>query len=195
MTNENSLILTDCDGVLLQFEKPFRQWMTKKGFQLSNDYRSYYLHHHFNNLPSSDLSSLVNEFVTSDDFAQLPPLRDSKFYVNRLHQEFGFQFHVITSIGLDPKSKQLREENLKQVFGSAVSQVTCVDLAAGKEAALLPYINSNLTWIEDKWENYMTGKILGLNSILMRHSHNVERAHGPGNYVDTWRDIYNLITN
>lgn len=188
------LILTDADGVLLDWEWAFRVWMLERGYTLTEDNKSsYYLHHHFNNLTQPEAKKLVKIFNESAAIGFLPALRDSTYYVKRLHEEHGYQFRVITSLSLDKNAQKLREMNLRKLFGNAIEDVICLDTGADKDQALEPYRNSNLWWIEDKPENADVGHKLGLRSILVEHGHNM---HHTCNYdlVKNWKQIYEIIT-
>ena len=52
------------------------------------------------------------------------------------------------------------------------SELVCLDTGADKDDALERYRDSGLYWIEDKVQNANLGATLGLNSILIEHSHN-----------------------
>lgn len=121
-------------------------------------------------------------------------MRDSAEYVRRLHEEHGYQFQVITSLSLCPDARALREANLRELFGSAILDVVCLDTGADKDLALAPYKDSGLWWIEDKFENFKLGQQLGLKSILVEHAHNAHLDHEDGYRVNTWAEIYDLIT-
>ncbi len=52
---KQKLILTDADGVLLDWEWAFSVWMQERGYTLTADNKkSYYLHHHYNELEEKD---------------------------------------------------------------------------------------------------------------------------------------------
>jgi hypothetical protein len=83
--------------------------------------------------------------------------------------------------------------NLRKLFGDAIESVVCLDTGADKDAALTPYKDSGLFWIEDKPANSDLGHSLGLRSILVEHGHNLDhRCDYP--IVKNWREIYNIIT-
>lgn len=190
---KNKLILTDADGVLLDWEWAFRVWMLEKGFTLTEDNKSsYYLHHHFNNLTHADAKKQVKIFNESASIGFLPALRDSVYYVKRLHEEHGYQFRVITSLSLDKNAQKLREMNLRKLFGNAIETVICLDTGADKDEALAPYKDSGLWWIEDKPQNADVGHSLGLRSILVEHGHNM---HHTCTYdvAKNWKQIYDII--
>ncbi len=57
---KNKLILTDADGVLLDWEWAFSVWMQERGYTLTADNKkSYYLHHHYNELEEKDAKRLL----------------------------------------------------------------------------------------------------------------------------------------
>ncbi len=190
---KNKLILSDADGVLLDWEWAFRVWMVERGFTLTEDSKkSYYLHHHYNDLTQTDAKKQVKIFNESAAIGFLPALRDSVHYVKRLHEEHGFQFRVITSLSLDKDAQRLREMNLHKLFGNAIESVICLDTGADKDEALEPYRGSGMWWIEDKPANADVGYTLGLRSILVEHGHNM---HHSCNYdvAKNWKQIYDLI--
>jgi hypothetical protein len=190
----NKLILTDADGVLLDWEWAFSVWMRERGYTLTADNKkSYYLHHHYNELDEKDAKKIVKQFNESAAIGFLPALRDSTYYVKRLHEEYGYQFRVITSLSLDKDAQRLREMNLRKIFGDAIESVICLATGADKDEALAPYEGSGQWWIEDKPQNADVGHKLGLKSILVEHGHNM---HHQCAYpvVKNWKEIYELIT-
>ena len=191
---KNKLILTDADGVLLDWEWAFSVWMQERGYTLTEGAkRSYYLHEHYQELEQKDAKKVVKQFNESAAIGFLPALRDSTYYVKRLHEEHGYQFRVITSLSLDKNAGRLREMNLRKIFGDAIETVICLDTGADKDSALAPYKDTGMWWIEDKPENADVGHNLGLKSILVEHGHNMEHTC---NYpvVKNWREIYEMIT-
>ena len=67
---KNKLILTDADGVLLDWEWAFSVWMQERGYTLTADNKkSYYLHHHYNELEEKDAKKVIKTFNES---AELP---------------------------------------------------------------------------------------------------------------------------
>lgn len=191
---KNKLILTDADGVLLSWEWAFRVWMTERGYEFEEAGRkNYYLHHHYKDITKDEIRKLVKFFNESAAIGFLPALRDSVYYVKRLHEEHGYQFRVITSLSKDQNAAKLREMNLRKLFGNAIEQVICLDTGADKDEALEPYRDTGMFWIEDKPSNADLGHRLGLRSILVEHGHNM---HHQCEYdiVKNWKQIYDIIT-
>jgi len=190
----NKIILTDADGVLLDWEWAFSVWMREKGYTMTDTAKtSYYLHEHYQELDQKDAKKIVKQFNESAAIGFLPALRDATYYVKRLHEEHGYQFRVITSLSKNKDAQRLRDMNLRKIFGDAIEQVICLDTGADKDEALEPYKDSGLWWIEDKPANADLGHSIGLRTILVEHGHNM---HHLCNYdiAKNWKEIYELIT-
>ena len=185
----SKLILTDCDGVLLNWEFAFECWMETHGYKVV-DTSAYNIGQRYG---IDNSKKLVRQFNESAAIGFLPPHRDAMHYVKKLHEEHGYVFRVITSLSLDPYAKKLREKNLIKLFGSAMESVICLDTGADKDEALEPYRGSGLYWIEDKIENAVVGSNLGLNSILMEHEHNMHYIDNLIPLVRNWKEIYDKI--
>lgn len=192
---KDSVILVDADGVLLNWEYAFAVWMETHGFKkvpggdLNYDIGKRY------NIDREQGKKLIKMFNESAAIGFLPPLRDAMYYVKRLHEEFGYVFHCITSLSLDPNAQKLREMNLAKLFGDTVfEKVTCLDTGADKDDALAQYKDTGCWWIEDKYVNAELGHNLGLNSLLMEHGHNMHYFHDNIPIVKNWKEVFEKIT-
>ena len=192
----NKIILTDADGVLLNWEYAFCTWMEQHGYtQIENGNHEYDIAKRFG-ITRDEAIAKVKVFNESAAIGFLPALRDAMFYVKRLHEEHGYVFRCITSLSLDPNAYKLRKMNLEKLFGeTAFEQLVCLDTGAPKDDALAPYKDSGLYWIEDKMENAQLGTDLGLKSILVEHGFNMNEAIPKGMFKATnWKEIYEHIT-
>ena len=187
--NKN-LVLTDIDGVMLDWEAAFHDWMESKGFQ-RNSIATYDMHVVYGQ-KRNHIKALITEFNNSAWMCCLKPLRDVQYGVEQLVKA-GYRFGAITSLSLDPYAKELRTQNLVNLFGDVFDFVICLDTGADKDEALLPYKDSGLFWIEDKPENAKLGADLGLKSLLIRHEHNAWFDYDGVKKVDTWAQVYNTI--
>ena len=188
-------ILTDCDGVILDWEEGFSVWMEHHGHQKVEGYQYLYNIGERYGMPSEAGNKLVKQFNESAAIGFLPPLRDAQFFVKKLHEQHQYKFICITSLSLDPYARQLRMRNLKKLFGDAFLDVICLDTGADKDDILMEYGTKypGNYWIEDKPENVNWGIDAGLNGILVEHGHNMDYT-GQANVVLNWEEIYNLIT-
>jgi hypothetical protein len=198
MKYNNKVILTDADGVLLNWEYAFTCWMEQHGHtQVENANFLYDIGKRFG-LESNNMGHrLIKQFNESAAMGFLPALRDAMYYVKRLHEEHGYVFRCITSMSLDPNAKKLRQMNLEKLFGkTAFEELVCLDTGADKDNALAPYKDSGLWWIEDKMSNAVAGLNAGLRPILIEHGFNMNDTVPPGiiKVVD-WKEIYQLVTN
>jgi FMN phosphatase YigB (HAD superfamily) len=192
----NKIILTDADGVLLNWEYAFAVWMEQHGHEKQPGAEFIYDIGERYGITRDQGRKLIKLFNESAAIGFLPPLRDAMYYVKRLHEEHGYVFHCITSLSKDPNAQKLREMNLNKLFGETVfEKIVCLDTGADKDQALEPYRDSGCWWIEDKPENAEVGLDLGLRSILVEHGHNMNHANERIPVVKNWREIYELITS
>lgn len=192
--NEN-VILTDIDGVVLNWEYSFNCWMEQHGHkQIVGGNLKYNIGDRYG-IEDSVGRQLIKYFNESASIGFLPPLRDAMYYIKKLHEEHGYVFHAITSLSIDQNTCRLREMNLKKLFGeTAFEKFVFLDTGADKDQALLPYKNSELYWIEDKPENAECGYNLGLKSLLMTHGHNMNHLNPEIPAVKNWAHVYSIIT-
>lgn len=185
------IILSDCDGVLLDWEFGFNQWMERQGFKKVSSF-DYGIDKRYD-IPKPLSKQLVKQFNESAACGFLPPLRDAVKYVRKLYEEKGVQIRVITSLSLEPAAVKLREENLKRVFGEAIESVICLDTGADKDEALAPYKNSGMIWVEDKPANAELGADLGLDAFLIQHAYNTDYDSDNVAIVGSWVEIYKYV--
>lgn len=200
----DNVILTDCDGVLVDWLKSFVIWMAKHG------------HHPVTTEPTYDINVMygitkkqkaeyIKMFHVSAYVGFLNPLRDAMYYVDLLHRKHGYVFHLITSMSDDPMAKKLRIQNIENLFGkTAFERFTILGAGEDKTEALREYKDSGCWWIEDKPSNAEVPleNDFDIYSILMKHAHNenylsdrYSKINGwKVKTVDNWNQIYNLIT-
>lgn len=191
--NLNKVILTDCDGVLMNWEYAFNTWMQAHGYEMTASGPGHYDMGDRYGLTNDKKKELVKFFNESAAIGFLPPLRDAMYYVDLLHRKHGYVFHMITSLSLDHNAQALRIQNTKKLFGETVFEkfIFC-DTGADKDEVLEPYRDSGLLWLEDKVENAELGDSLGLESVLIEHGHNMTNSKFP--LMKTWKELYEYIT-
>lgn len=192
---KDKIILTDCDGVVLDWEEGFSIWMEHHGHSKVEGYQYVYSIGDRYGLTKEQGNKLVKQFNESAAIGFLPPLRDAQYFVKKLHEQHQYKFICITSLSLDPYAKYLRERNLKKLMGDAFIDVVCLDTGADKDTILQEYGEkySGNYWIEDKPENVNWGIDAGLNGILIEHGHNLDYK-GDATIVKNWQEIYSIIT-
>jgi len=193
---KKKIILTDADGVLLDWEYAFGVWMEEHGFaKVPGSQFNYDIGEQFG-ISQEQGRKLIKMFNESAAIGFLPALRDSMYYVKRLHEEHRYVFHCITSVSTEPNAVKLREMNLRKLFGkTAFERVVCLPTGADKNEALEEYRDTGCWWIEDKPENAEAGHAVGLRSLVIEHGHNMHYYHEHITLVKNWRDVYQIVTD
>jgi len=193
---KDKIILTDCDGVILDWEEGFSIWMEHHGHSKVEGYQFMYSIGDRYGIDKDQGNKLVKQFNESAAIGFLPPLRDAQYFVKKLHEQHQYKFICITSLSLDPYAKYLRKRNLKKLMGDAFLDVVCLDTGADKDTILQEYGEkyTGNYWIEDKPENVNWGIDAGLNGILIEHGHNLD-YNGDATIVKNWQEIYSIITS
>ncbi len=193
LNNLDKVILTDCDGVLMNWEYAMNVWMQSQGYEIVDNGQEYYDMGDRYDLSHFDRKMLVRRFNESAAMGFLPPLRDAMYYVDLLHRKHGYTFHMITALSNNEHAQKLRIQNTKKLFGNtAFTQFIFCDTGADKDEVLEPYRDTGLIWIEDKFQNAELGNDLGLESIMVEHAHNMHNTTFPT--FARWKDIYEYIT-
>jgi len=195
LKNLDKLILTDADGVLLDWEYSFNVWMQEHGFEeIPGSKLNYDMSVRYN-ITRDQVVKLIRMFNESAAIGFLPAMRDAMFYVRRLHEEHGYRFHCITSVSANPNAQKLREMNLHKLFGPTVfEKIICLDTGAPKDDILLDYEGTGCFWVEDHISNAEAGYQAGLRPLLVEHGHNMHHYHEGITTVKNWKHIYELVT-
>ena len=190
---KNKIILTDADGVLLDWEYAFNIWMEQHGFTLQEPLK-YNIGKRYG-IDMEQGKKLIKVFNESAAIGFLPALRDAMYYVKRLHEEHGYVFNCITSLSKDENAQELRRMNLRKLFGNTVfDRFVFLDTGADKDEVLAEYKGSGCIWVEDKIDNALVGANLGLRSYLIEHGHNMDHKNTKYRIVKNWKEIYELVT-
>lgn len=189
-------ILTDADGVILNWEEGFNTWMQGKGYVKIPDYdvKAYSLHLHFG-IPKTECKRLIREFNESSAVALLPPMRDAVKEITKLYKA-GYEFTIITSMSLTKSAYLARMQNLKFVFPDVeFKELICLDTGADKNDILAKKAEEypGAYWIEDKNDNSLAGLKVGLDCFLMDHEHNRDLSEMGIKRVKNWKEISDYI--
>ena len=188
--DHEKVILTDVDGVLLNWGYAFDIWMHQHGHEKTKDV---YTVSDAYGITREAGKRLTRQFNESAAIGFLPPLRDAIHYVRKLHEEHGYVFHAITSLSLDPHAGELRTQNLKKLFGeTAFARYVYLDTGADKDEALKKYKDTGYLWVEDKVENAIHGQEVGLRPLVMEHGYNMDDDRC--RRVLNWKEVYEIVT-
>ena len=186
-------IITDCDGVLLDWAYAFDVWMGEHGHKRLKNTDQYYGQDLRYGISMEESIRYIQDFNESGCVGFIPAYKDSVEYVTKLNK-LGYRFEVISCLAQDKYSQKLREKNLRHLFGDVFDFIDCsLSFTGGKYDYLRnKYDGNNYMWIEDSVSHADSGQRVGLRSVLMNHSYNQEWE---GERVNNWKEIFELITN
>ena len=183
-------ILTDVDGVLLNWEDAFTSWMAKRDYtpKVQNQYSQNIRY----DISKEESNALVTMFNDSAWMGWLRPLRDAVITLPKF-KEAGYEFECITSLSDDYYSAKLRQHNLHDHFQNNIGKCICLEQGGDKDEILKEYEPGHW-WIEDKPENCEAGLKAGHNVIIMSHPYNEHYDNPLVFRVNSWSEIFELIT-
>lgn len=186
------IILTDVDGVLVDWFSQFPYFIKNKGFCAEESLRRYAAGEWVTLENSLDVSSdhameLMEEFCTSTHIRYLTAMPDAIAVVNRLKHKYDFV--GVTAISNHPDAIKYRMENLDFWFPGAFSKMHCVGCNAPKLDTLMKY--DNTFWIDDSPHHVHEGILAGHTSIrLVRDSREQTRITLQ---ADNWYEIEDML--
>ena len=185
------IIVTDVDGVLLNWEDAFQIWMEHQGYQRVKGHQFIYNAAKQFDLTKGEGRKWVKLFNESAAIGFLPPRGDAQEIVSLLNNNYGYRFVVCTSLSKDKNAQELRTRNLKKLFGDVFEEIVYLDTGADKDEALYKLAKKyrGCLWVEDKVENAYAGDTVQFESIVMEHGYNMNDDH-PFFVAKDWEDIY-----
>ena len=194
MPQSNRIILTDVDGVLLEWEHHFTKWMVSRGHKLKDNFVSEYnMQKRFED-HNLNIKTEIREFNKSAWMGTQPPMPESQTWVKLLHAE-GWTFIPISSQTSDIPAQELRKSRLEELFGEyAFYNFHILETGQDKDDVLAEFHGTGLWWIEDKWTNALAGLKYGLKPLFINHPYNQEYSHPDITRVNNWQDIHKIVT-
>ena len=203
--SNNRIILTDVDGVLLEWEHHFTKWMLQRTLfdergaryhphrLLPDKQDTYWMEERFG-LTKDEIRVQIREFNRSAWMGTQRPMLESQTWVKLLAAE-GWTFIPITSQTSDIPAQELRKRRLGELFGDHVfTNYHILGTGADKDSALAEFHNTGLYWVEDKPANAVAGLKYGLKPILIDHPYNRDFDHPEVTRVNNWQDIHQIVS-
>lgn len=188
---KKKIIVTDVDGVILNWEDAFQVWMEHQGFKKVLKHKLIYNAASQFNLSKEEGKKWVKLFNQSAAIGFLPPLRDAQEILTLLNKNYGYRFVVCTSLSNDKAAQELRTRNLQKYFGDIFEEFVYLDTGADKDEALYKLAKKyrGCLWVEDKVENADAGANVDFEPVVMEHGYNMNENHE--HFVaKNWEDIY-----
>ncbi|UVK46781.1 hypothetical protein BPNPMPFG_002490 [Mesorhizobium sp. AR07] len=190
----NVHFILDCDDVLLDWQRGFRQWVyANHGIKPEAKGPKSWSLAKWLGVPEARCMELIIDFNSTQAFGELYAMDGAIDAVHKLHQA-GHHITVLTSCSGDAVTFARRRANLQRVFGTMVERVVCLALGESKRGWL--DVLKQGVWVEDNYKNAMVGVEAGHDTYMMRRRHN--RSDEPDAYpaitwVDDWRPILSLF--
>lgn len=197
-------IFTDIDGVVLDWNAAFHEYMGEKGYEIDTfDATSYNVALRYD-ITKKEKKALVDEFNGGPWMEKLVPFRGSKPAIQNLRR-IGYEFVAITSQTADVRGMMHRRNNLVHHFGlDAFKEIVILPTGETKYHILKHFAEHHpgALWLEDKRENAMDGMTHGFHSVLFRHEYNkhletdgVFRSEvGDIPVVHGWGDVIEILS-
>lgn len=165
------LILTDCDGVILDWLGSFEPWMIARGMRplSSEKVKEMYNLYGKYGTTQDEMTDIIHEFNASDAMLNLAAYKDAAIEIPRL-VDAGFRFVAITSLGDYGREKRIC--NLMDLFGDIFTEVICLPQRSCKKKVLARWKDTGMLWVEDDPDNAMDGQRLGLRGIIVDTAYN-----------------------
>lgn len=192
---KKKIILTDADGVLVNWLAKFDQFMADSGYKMIPGTEGYYSMTNRYGITEDKAYELIKSYNCGPFMAELSPFADAQEYIPKL-ADHGFKFVCITSISSHPDAQKYRSQNLKDLFGDIFLEVVCLETGAAKDHVLKLWEGSEFFWIEDHIKNAEVGHSMGLKSILVQQNHNAHYDTDHFTIVgpeEPWKEIYELV--
>jgi hypothetical protein len=204
MPISDRIILTDVDGVLLEWEHHFTEWMLQRSYYddkqqriypyklLPDKQNTYEMAERFG-LSVFEIRKEIREFNKSAWMGTQSPMPESQTWVKLLAAE-GWTFIPITSQTSDIPAQQLRKTRLGELFGDHIfKNYHILDTGQDKDQVLAEFHNTGLYFIEDKPKNALTGLEYGVRPILIDHPYNRDFQHPDVIRVNNWKQIHEIV--
>jgi len=204
MPTSNRIILTDVDGVLLEWEHHFTKWMLERTlfdergaryhpFRLLPDKQNTYEMAERFGITKTEVRKQIREFNRSAWMGTQRPMLESQTWVKLIAAE-GWTFIPITSQTSDKPAQELRKRRLGELFGEHIfTNYHILGTGADKDSALAEFHGTGLYWVEDKPANALAGLNYGLKPILIDHPYNRDFNHPEIIRVSNWKEIHSLL--
>lgn len=193
MRNRPRHIISDVDGVILDWLAGFEVFMSHKGYNKIPDTDAEYSLGKRYPITLEEARTLVREYNESDLMQDLSPLGDAVEYITKLNQKHGFRFTVVTAMSDSPIAHTNRTINLEKYFGKVFNEVRCLEIGANKHKELQRWADSGFFWIEDHVAQARAGHESGLKALLMSDPTNIHRDIAPLTRVNNWAEVYDIV--
>ena len=181
-------IISDCDGVILDWRNSFAAWMGSIGEHVADDSGDvrYDMTTLFPEITSKQIFDRMVEFAGSVEFSRLPYYPGAIEGILNLRQTFPeARFVVLTAVGDAANAHELRAKNLERL---GIDELILCPFGQSKRS-WLDTMHGPAIFIEDHPDQAAAGRDAGHATYLVEHVYNRD-VQVPGvTRVSGWIDI------
>ncbi len=184
-------LVTDIDSTVLDFNIPWEEFLRERGVTIPYEG---YLQGHCRLTDALGMDeekelALVSDFFASDHFFNLPAIKGAKEALQSLHSD-GWEFIAVTACPNSDGVAEGRKANLERVLEVPFLAVHTTGVGGCKRDILSTL--SPTVWVEDHFNNALTGHELGYRTFLINQTHN-NHHDAPMTRVDNWSEIVTML--
>lgn len=190
-------LVTDIDGVVLDWHLGFIEYAESKGFKLNHEHPhdTYDMAAWFHNMTSEEFRELVVEYNAMDHADTSYPLADAVEGLIHLAEECDWVVEIIalTAFGNDPEQIESRTRILNSMFPNVFDDIHVIGLRECKGDALAELKPD--VFIEDSPNHAIKAKELGVPLvILVEHPYNTGHDFPYVSKEEPWSGIIELMS-
>lgn len=195
-------VILDCDGVLLDWETGFRNWVLRHRptTVFASEYPTDWDLSHWIGCTPDESMALIQGFNQSAYFGCLSAMPGAARMLYELERRRHPLF-VLTSCSSDQITVARRKRNLEIVFAARIERVICLDLGVSKLETLRAFstVFGECIWVEDNMKNALDGYTAGHRSFFLHRPHNQvhwgleEKGFSPVTHLENLSDLVSLI--
>jgi 5'(3')-deoxyribonucleotidase len=182
------VLLTDVDGVLVDWVGSFGKYAQSRGYQLNTPTPKTWEMTEWFGADNDAIRVLIQEFNSGKDFESIPVFQDALKVLPELRRHYDLV--AITCCSDDPKVISKRKKNL-EMLNVDFKEIHCLPQTASKSDLLKSY--SPTIWVEDRVEGAEAGHEAGHRSFLRESTYNNEYNNPEIKVVSGWEEILRLI--
>jgi FMN phosphatase YigB (HAD superfamily) len=201
MSNQKKkAVILDCDEILLNHLGGFKKYVEKYyDIETVGEPMQYNLQDWLQCDGEQVMDLLKNFNFYSTEFGLLEPM--DKFTVQNMKalrsENENVAFIVVTKSGTFGHGEVLRKVNLINVFGDIFDDIIILENYQSKRStyAKLKEQYDIVTVVDDHLANIDVAQTLGLDTVVLECSHNIESIDDPRyQFVQDWNQMYHYIT-
>lgn len=193
-------ILTDCDGVLLNWLSGLPAFLEELGHDTQhlrtllegNQFVPFYDLFQVDN--TDDALAMMDRYHQSEHLTRLPEMEPgASESINRLSEEY--DIIVVTSFSENKQAHRNREENLHLRYGNAITDLVCLPFSADKTEALKAIARrcDAKIWLDDQIKHVHHGANAGIPSYQFSYAMACGRNTGEVDEIDSWKSVERLL--